>query len=117
MKRSRIRSKSTRRRLEDGPRRKLNKELEDSPRACQLGPLWRAASIRLGRPELDRCTGRATCWHERRKRSSTGSILKRENLMASCSSCNGLVEDEADVARDLELVCREGDEDWDRLGR
>lgn len=88
----------------------LNLQLEVDPRACQLGPGFARHGLHL-------CAGRATCWHELRKRSSQGSILNPANLMASCVPCNDLVECEPDVARSLGYVLREGDPTWLELGQ
>lgn len=88
---------------------------------CEIGPL-------LGRLGVDPvpCTGRLEGLHERRKRSSAGSLLVAENLIPACNRCNGWVEDRLPVlaAGDPErwaalkglLVVREGDPAWDRLG-
>lgn len=93
-----------------GARRALNQDLIDRPRPCEAGPALRAQGV-------DVCTGRATCWHERRKRSSAGSTVNQENLVASCSRCNGAIEDEPAAARRAGLVAREGDPGWESLGR
>ncbi len=91
-------------------RRALTRELEDTPRPCAAGPALAAEGI-------TGCTGRAQHWHERRKRSSAGSILNRANLVASCDVCNSLIEDHPLEARRAGLVAREGDPDWESLGR
>lgn len=91
---------------EGGARAALNQELVISPRLCELGAEFRSAGF-------DVCTGRAVCWHEKRKRSSAGSIVDRGNLMASCGPCNDLVEREPAVAHRLGFVVRAGEPGWD----
>lgn len=86
----------------------MNRELEITPRRCEAGLRFRAAGIDSG------CTGRATSWHELRKRSSAGSIVDRENTLPVCPSCNGYIEDHPDEAREAGLVTRSGDDAWDR---
>lgn len=82
---------------------------------CLIGPLLREADVD---PCLcaDRCEG----LHERRKRSAGGSLVNPENLIPACRWCNGWVEDQPRLARELfgsVLVVREGDPEWVRLGR
>jgi hypothetical protein len=92
-----VRRRSKKGQAIDRKRAALNQELVIAPRACQLrGP---------------HCTGRATCWHERRKRSSNGSILNRLNLLAACAPCNGDVEDDPEWGRQFTL--RPGDAEWE----
>jgi hypothetical protein len=65
-----------------------------------------------------RCFG-SLAWHERRKRSSGGAITNEENLVGACDYHNCWVEDRPLIARALfgtQLVVREGDEEWSRLG-
>jgi hypothetical protein len=57
----------------------------------------------------ENCTGRATCLHEKRKRSQGGSLLDRANLMASCAYCNSAVEDHPIEAHERGFVIRRGD--------
>ena len=92
-----------------GARRDLNRELELTPRRCELGDRFRSAGIDSG------CGGRATCWHELRKRSGAGSIVNRANCLASCVPCNHYVENHEDEARAAGLVLRPGDEDWEDM--
>jgi len=91
-------------------RRALNAQLVASPRPCALGPGFAAHGF-------DVCTGRATCWHELRKRSSAGSTVNPANLKAACLRCNDLVEIEPALARQLGFVMREGDTAWDAMSR
>lgn len=59
-------------------------------------------------------------YHERRKRSSAGSLVNPHNLLWSCPRCNGAVEDHPFVVREATgsmLIVRPGDQEWDRLGK
>jgi hypothetical protein len=96
-------------RLYRGARGELNRELTRIPRRCELGLRFWAADID------STCSGRATCWHERRKRSAGGSIVNPANILAACAICNSFVEDHPGAARDLGLVLREGDDDWEAM--
>lgn len=81
---------------------------------CLIGPLLVDAGLDV------RCSGRVEGLHERRKRSAGGSLVNPENLIPACNRCNGFVEDEPRLVRELfgsVLVVREGDEEWVRLGR
>lgn len=58
--------------------------------------------------------------HERRKSGAGGSRTNARNLVPACNWSNGWVEDKADLARGMFgslLVVREGDEEWESLGR
>lgn len=59
--------------------------------------------------------------HERRKRSSAGSVEHAPNLIPCCNQANGLfIEDQPARARELVgtwLVLREGDPEWEQCGR
>ena len=61
------------------------------------------------------CTRLSTVGHERRKRSSGGSIVNPVNVMAVCASCNSWVEDHPVEAHDAGAVVREGDREWESL--
>ena len=81
---------------------------------CLICPLLVEAGVTV------RCAGRVEGLHERRKRSSGGSLVNPENLIPSCNWSNGWVEDEPRLARELfgsVLVVREGDAEWPSLGR
>lgn len=80
---------------------------------CLIGPLLEAAGVDV------RCRRRVEGLHERRKRSAGGSLVNPENLIPACNWCNGWVEDEPALARELfgsVLVVREGDVEWGGLG-
>lgn len=62
------------------------------------------------------CQGEPSGLHERRKRSSGGSLTLLANLMPACSPCNLWVEDHPEVAHKLGLVVRPGDHEWFMLG-
>lgn len=92
-----------------GARGDLNRQLEVDIVACELGR-------RIGQVVWDHqrgvyrgCGGRATCWHELRKRSQGGSITDRSNLMASCARCNQWVEEYPRLAHLAGLVRRRSD--------
>lgn len=63
------------------------------------------------------CRGRANGLHHRRKKSSQGALMEPDNVLRCCDPCNGWVEDHDARAHKAGLVVREGDPDWDRLGR
>lgn len=84
--------------------------LAEDPR-CDLGPTIELADAK------HRCAGEAIGLHERRKRSSTGSLLNRANLRRCCAPCNSWVEEHPRVAHMLGLVVRPGDREWAELGR
>lgn len=67
--------------------------------------------------EGGRCAGILT-FHHRRKRSAGGADTIA-NGATLCVFHNGWIEDEPELARRLfpRLVVREGDGEWDRLGR
>lgn len=67
---------------------------------CEIGPLI----LEKRYTGYRNCTKRATCLHERKKRSQGGSLVDPVNLMASCTFCNGWVEDHPAMARSLGLV-------------
>lgn len=81
---------------------------------CMVGPILANAGLY----NAD-CNGQIQGLHERRKRSSGGSLTNPHNLLPSCIPCNGLIEEIPDIIRqetgDL-LVVREGDEEWHQLG-
>jgi hypothetical protein len=80
---------------------------------CRIGPLLHDAGVRAS------CSATVQGIHERRKRSSGGSLVNHANLIPCCNWCNGWIEDEPAAARDLFgslLVVREGDAVWESLG-
>lgn len=56
--------------------------------------------------------------HHRRKRSSSGALADRANVLISCHEGNALVERYPERARSIgtALVLREGDAEWEALG-
>lgn len=78
---------------------------------CDLGPAIELVDA------THRCAGEAIGLHERRKRSSYGSLLDRRNLRRCCAPCNSWVEDHPNPAHLLGLVVRPGDREWDELAR
>lgn len=97
----------------------------EARRPCEVGVVLRSARLMrvgstcLGRPSED---GPNEGWgfHERRKRSSAGSLINPRNLLWACPRCNGFVEAEPALMRahfGTALVVREGDQEWDGLGK
>lgn len=65
------------------------------------------------------CTGLGGI-HERRKRSSVGTVEHAPNLIPCCNAANGWIENEPELAWVLFgpwLVLRAGDAEWDACGR
>lgn len=120
MKRSPLNRESAKHAAEREQRRRLVKALQDAGMwECQIGPVLRRAyfdnahDIRAA--DLD-CLDEPSGIHERRKRSSGGSLTVLANLMPACTWHNQWVEREPDIARRLGLVVRPGDQDWFMLG-
>lgn len=89
------------------------KSLVAAGASCEIGPVLADVGIRPG------CTYAICGLHERRKRSAGGSLTNRQNLIPACNICNGAVEDQAGLVRELLgdiLIVREGDREWDSLG-
>jgi len=81
---------------------------------CEIGMVFAEAGIDSG------CTGKLEGLHERRKRSAGGSLLNHANLIPACNRCNGHIEDQPGEVRLLTgtaLVLREGDPEWELMGR
>lgn len=57
--------------------------------------------------------------HHRRKRSSSGALAERGNVLVACHEGNALVERYAEQARSLGsvLVLREGDDEWEAMSK
>lgn len=88
-------------------------ELSERRVGCLICPVLQSGGI------TTRCAGRIEGLHERRKRSSGGSLVNRNNLIPACNWGNGFIENEPALIRDLfgsELVVREGDVEWSDLG-
>lgn len=120
MKRTRIRSTSDKRRVENATRRELADLDPHAP--CHLRqPLcdWLLMSGRRreARAVQDACKGTAEHWHERRKAGAAGSKINPENLLPACDNCNGAVEDYPNEAHAAGLVVRPGDPEWDQLSK
>jgi hypothetical protein len=79
---------------------------------CELGPVLKLAGV----PEAKSCRKKVEGIHERRKRSSGGSLTNPQNLMGACNICNEIVERNKELSRSLGLVVRPGDPEWDSLG-
>jgi hypothetical protein len=80
---------------------------------CQVGIILAAAGL------ASRCTLTVQGLHERRKRSSAGSLVNPDNLLGSCNRCNDRCEEEPALVRRLtgtQLIVREGDDEWESLG-
>lgn len=90
-------------------------EMVEAGRKCEVGPLLIRADI----PGARMCSNKIEGLHERRKRSSGGSLTNPANLIPSCILCNGLIETEPMLVRERlgsALVVREGDPEWESLG-
>lgn len=57
----------------------------------------------------ENCTGRATGLHHLRKRSQGGGLTDPANVLASCSYCNGAIEDNPIEAHERGFVIRRED--------
>lgn len=110
MKRTRMRGQSDAR-AEDAERRRLvRREVFRRDRGCQLRDL----------PGAGDCFGGPTP-HHRRKASSVGAYTV-ENLVELCVGHNSRLETDADLAELVRrerphLIVREGDPEWEQLGR
>lgn len=94
----------------------LIKELIEAGHGCGIGPVLMAAGLDQAR----HCRGKIEGLHELRKRSAGGSLVNPDNLIPACNYCNGLVEDEGGVIRELTgtaFIVREGDPEWESLGK
>lgn len=83
-------------------------------RSCEVCPLLASIGFET------HCAGRIEGLHERRKSGAGGSRVNEANLVPACNWGNTAVEDHAGPVRDLlgdRLVVREGDPEWERLGR
>ena len=88
---------------------------------CEVGHVLAAAGV-----TPFRCSGALQGIHERRKRSSAGSLEVADNLVPSCNWCNGWIEDRLPIllADDPDrwapvaafLVLRPGDPGFDDAG-
>lgn len=108
---------------ERAERRALVKALIDAGLwECQIGPVLRRAyfdeafASRVRAADVD-CLDEPSGIHERRKRSSGGSLKVLANLMPACTWHNQWVEREPELAHRLGLVVRPGDREWFLLGR
>jgi hypothetical protein len=95
-------------------RRPLIRALNERGVGCLICPLLVEAGV------FTHCAGVIEGLHERRKRSAGGSLVNPSNLIPCCNWANGWVEDHPAEARDWFgslLVVREGDPEWEVLGR
>lgn len=125
MKRSPMRPQSKDKARERAERRALVEQwISEGRTSCEVGQRWMHEAWRhegerwerVGRIVRRHCWRRIEGIHERRKRSSGGSVTNPVNLMASCNACNLLVENEPTLAHEAGLVVRPGDDDWDLCG-
>lgn len=120
MKRTPVNRESAKHAKDREQRRALVKSLQDAGLwECQIGPVlrhaWATDKVRVSLADID-CFDAPSGIHERRKRSSGGSLTMLVNLMPACSFHNQWVEREPEIARRLGLVVRPGDVDWDLCG-
>ena len=103
-------------------RRLVNALIQAGLWECQIGPVLRRAyfdeafASRVRSADVD-CLDGPSGIHERRKRSSGGSLTVLANLMPACTWHNQWVEREPELAHRLGLVVRPGDHEWFLLGR
>lgn len=126
MRRTRIKSKSKKAAKADAAARSTRRRvIEDADGRCEVRASLADALRRdllsdydalVVERALRACTIQAQGVHERRKRSSGGSLSTRENLMAACNRCNDWIEDRPLIARRLGLAVRAGDPEWSKLG-
>lgn len=84
---------------------------------CLLEPMGRQHGLTTAHV-VPPCRGPLTPHH--RRKAGAGGSWSMENLVTLCAGHNGWVEDEPDDARDIfgtTLVVREGDPEWEELGR
>lgn len=101
---------------ERAERRALVKALIDAGLwECQIGPVLRRAyyadSYDIRAAHVD-CLDEPSGIHERRKRSSGGSLTVLANLLPACTWHNQWCEREPEIAHELGLVVRPGDREW-----
>jgi len=114
LKRTKLKNRSSERQaLMKEDRVPLIKSLIDAGFSCEIGPVLE----HYGCDDAKHCNGKIEGMHELRKRSAGGSLVNRQNLIPACNRCNGWVENNPDLAHEWNLVVREGDEDWERLGK
>ena len=116
-----MRRESASKAAERAERRALVKALIDAGLwECQIGPVLRRAHIDgsydIRAAHVD-CLDEPSGIHERRKRSSGGSLKVLANLMPACTFHNQWCEREPELAHRLGLVVRPGDHEWFMLGR
>lgn len=106
-------------------RAKADRRAMMAPAPCEVGPTflfasrddrWEIADRKTMDAIVANCNGRTSGKHERRKRSSQGSLTNPANLMDCCSPCNVAIEDQPRIAHMLGLVVRPGDPEWTELG-
>lgn len=129
MKRSPMNRQSPKKVAEQAQRRELVEALQRAGLwECQIGltlgralyltveelPLGPHGEVSIG---VGGCQGVPSGLHERRKRSSGGSLTVLANLLTACSPCNLWVEDHPEVAHLLGLVVRPGDHEWFMCGK
>jgi hypothetical protein len=85
------------------------------PGPCEVCAPLIAAGEALTEPVRLECAGRATELHHRRKRSSSGALANRDNVVRSCHDGNMAVEHYPVQAEHAGLVVREGHPEWDAL--
>lgn len=81
--------------------------------SCEISPVLE----HYGCDDSKHCRGKIEGLHELRKRSAGGSLVNRQNLIPACNWCNSWVEDNPLLAHEWGLVVREGDPEWERLGK
>ncbi len=101
MKRTPIRSRSKKKQAEHRLYLQFVAELEAESPWCEVGPFISTVNL-----AYRGCTRRMQGLHHLRKRSAGGAEMDRANVLRSCNTCNGWVEDHPEQARRANLVIR-----------
>lgn len=99
MKRTPLKPRSVKREREHRAYLVFVAELADESTACEVCPL-----IATVLPSWRGCWGQMQGLHHLRKRSQGGAVMDRANVLRSCNSGNGWVEDWPVLARQAGLV-------------
>lgn len=115
LKRTELKKRSSKRQsVMTNDRIPLIQALIEAGSSCEICPMFLGAGLEI------HCAGRIEGLHERRKRSSGGSLVHRDNLIPSCNWANSFIECNPDQIRLLfgdVLVVREGDDEWKALSK
>ena len=114
LKRTELKKRSSKRQsVMTNDRVPLIQALVEAGYGCEICPVLEYH----GCDDFNHCTGKIDGLHELRKRSAGGSLVNRNNLVPACNYGNGWIEDNPLLAHEFGLVVREGDPEWERLGK